>query len=141
MAYSKDKEKRINYYSAPHVMFKGHPTGTEDNDNARALTEVRFAVANIGDEAMECPAEVNDKALDTDCRDKFRSCFLTTSSCWDPLVAAGCSSSCGLCPGMSPLPSTACYDKVGDCEDLVEIVGCQNNKVLEDCRKECGACV
>ena len=141
MAYSKAKERRVNYYSTPEIMFKGHPTGTVENDNARALTEVRFAIADIGDEAMECPGEVSNRGVDDDCHDKYRSCYLATSSCWDPLVAAGCSSSCGLCPGMATLPSTTCYDKVGDCEDLVEIVGCQDNKVLEDCRKACGACV
>ena len=104
MAYSKDKERRVNHYSSPAIMFSGHPTGTHENDNARALTEVRFAVANIGDEAMECPTELSNKALDTKCEDKYRSCYLATSSCLDPQISSACPSSCGVCPGTTPVP-------------------------------------
>ena len=58
MAYRTNKwthEKRKNYYSSPDVYFENIPTGNVANDNARTLTEVRFAVANIGDESMACP--------------------------------------------------------------------------------------
>ena len=41
----------MNYYSSPNVHYQGILTGTTENDNARALSEVRFAIANIGDES------------------------------------------------------------------------------------------
>ena len=141
MAYSTAGEKRVNHYSSPDIMFSGHPTGTEENDNARALSEVRFAVANIGDEAMECPVELSNKALDTSCSDRYRSCFMVSSSCWDPLIASGCPTSCGLCPNMVPRRSNTCYNRISHCNDLVRIGGCQDRKVRRDCKEACGGCV
>merc|ERR1712080_393000 len=43
---------KINWYSNPDVMYKGVPTGTENENNARVLREHRFAFADIGDESM-----------------------------------------------------------------------------------------
>ena len=141
MAYSTAGERRVNHYSSPRIMFSGHPTGTEENDNARALTEVRFAVANIGDEDMECPVKVANKALNTDCRDKYRSCFMVASSCcWDSIIAAGCPSSCGLCPGMVPQPSNTCYNKLSNCQELARMGGCEDEGVREECKEACGGC-
>ena len=57
-----------------------YPTWTQENDNARALTRVRFAVANIGDESMSCP----DTRANYDqwCADRYRcSTTLDTIYC------------------------------------------------------------
>merc|ERR1719187_963854 len=54
MAYEEDGESRINYYSNPLVRYKGLPTGTLKDDNARVLREGRFAISRIGDESMSC---------------------------------------------------------------------------------------
>ena len=40
MAYAQAGEARLNYYSSPTVSYKGRPTGSQENNNARALTEV-----------------------------------------------------------------------------------------------------
>ena len=42
MAYAQAGEARLNYYSSPNVSYKGRPTGSQENNNARALTEVSF---------------------------------------------------------------------------------------------------
>ena len=55
MSYQIDSEERVNYYSSSAVYYKGYPTGTSADDNARTLTEVRFAVANFGEESLACP--------------------------------------------------------------------------------------
>ena len=147
MAYNRAGERRINYYSSPRVMFGGQPTGTEDSDNARALTRLRFAVASIGDESHQCPASVltntgQDRLNSSPgCSDKFRSCsWLATSCCWDPLVSAGCPLTCGLCPGLSPSLSLSCYDKLASCSSLVDMGGCAETQVRSDCRAACGLC-
>merc|ERR1712215_302158 len=54
LAYDEAGEKRVNYYSSPNVRYKGIATGRPENDNARHLTEVRFAVTDIGDESNVC---------------------------------------------------------------------------------------
>ena len=69
MAYNTAGEQRIDYLSNPEVLYQGLPTGTAENNNARRLSEVRFAVADIGDESMACPAETKDK-----CEDKSPAC-------------------------------------------------------------------
>ena len=142
MAYSTAGEKRVNHYSSPDIMFSGHSTGTEENDNARALTEVRFVVANIGDEAMECPVEVSNKDITPSCHDKYRSCPMVASSCcWDPLISSGCPASCGLCQGMVPRLSTTCYNMLSNCQELARMGGCEEEQVREDCRESCGGCI
>ena len=60
MAYNTAGEKRVNYYSNPKVNYQGYPSGTYENDNARALTENRFAAANIGDESETCTVSSNN---------------------------------------------------------------------------------
>ena len=75
MAYSTAGEKRVNYYSSPTTYYKvvkpakltaatttptqGLPTGSYMADNARTLTEVRFAAARVGDESISCPSSYN----------------------------------------------------------------------------------
>ena len=138
MAYSRGGEKRINYYSSPRVTYSGLPTGTANTDNARALTRLRFAVANIGDEREECPGPGQERG---GCQDKFRSCsWLAVSCCWDPLISAGCPATCGLCPGLVPSTSFSCYDKLSSCSSLAEMGGCSQSMLREDCRASCGLC-
>ena len=38
----------INHYSNPKVKFQNVPTGTDEADAARRMTEVRFVIAAIG---------------------------------------------------------------------------------------------
>jgi hypothetical protein len=54
MAYNDQGETRVNYYSNPDVDYRRFPTGNSRNDNARVLTDVRFATARIGNEKMSC---------------------------------------------------------------------------------------
>merc|ERR1719348_907340 len=55
MAYNAPgHQKRINWWSNPYVTYKGYPTGTSGENNARVLREHRFAFAAIGDERNTC---------------------------------------------------------------------------------------
>merc|ERR1719427_1531133 len=58
MAYPKSGHRtRINYWSSsdPTVKFRGEfPTGSKYKDNARVITETRFAFAARGDESETC---------------------------------------------------------------------------------------
>jgi len=55
MAYRKDGHyHRINYFSNPDVMYKGYPTGTEENNCARTIKENRFGMAAVGNESKTC---------------------------------------------------------------------------------------
>jgi len=55
MAYNyPGHQKRINWWSNPYVTYKGYPTGTSGENNARVLREHRFAFAAIGDERNTC---------------------------------------------------------------------------------------
>merc|ERR1711962_483758 len=47
-------KQKINYYSNPDVMYKGYPTGTEENNCARVIRENRFGMAAVGDESGTC---------------------------------------------------------------------------------------
>ena len=199
MAYSSSAgERRVNYYSSPTVRYSGSPTGSWNSNNAQRLTEVRFAVAAIGDEQMQCPGrwrgEEGDREEEEEeeeegdregeeeeeeeeeekeegkeeeeeeeeelegkeegekeeeagvsrvdsCRDRYRSCSLVAaSSCWDPLVSSSCPSSCGQCPGMQPMPSSFCYDRLGDCEQLSLLGLCGDKEVAGSCLFTCGGC-
>ena len=74
MAYNQAGETRMNFYSSPTALNKNIPTGTSRfsyfvfalsnqhsplfhlrENNGRRLTEMRFAVANIGNESLHCP--------------------------------------------------------------------------------------
>jgi hypothetical protein len=54
MGYNFRGEKRVNYYSNPSVKYKGLPTGTSKENNAKVLQDIRFAAAKIGNEKMKC---------------------------------------------------------------------------------------
>ena len=71
--------------------YQGYPTGSYDNDNARALTENRFAAANIGDESETCTVSnhsggsgaggstssgsaVGATTSSSTCKDKYSNC-------------------------------------------------------------------
>ena len=139
MSYDRYGEKRVNYYSSPNVNFDGWKTGSDEDDNARALTRIRFAVANIGDETMTCPS-TRVETRDT-CRDRYRNCSRVASTfCWDPLISSGCPASCGLCPGQRPMSSLSCYDRLDNCHVLVTLTGCSDPGVSQDCRHTCRLC-
>ena len=62
---------------------QGYPTGTYENDNARALTENRFAVAAIGDESQSCSAGQSSSSnslgstsstTTSTCKDMYSNC-------------------------------------------------------------------
>ena len=138
MAYSTAGERRINYYSSPSVTYQGLSTGTVNNDNARTLHEVRFAVANIGDESMACPIEVSGAS----CEDSYESCPVAAeTSCWHEKVQTSCPSSCGLCPGMVPHTSVTCYDKFSNCGQLALLGYCADARVNTGCMMSCVGCV
>merc|ERR1711936_492965 len=46
--------QRINHYSNPDVKFQDVPTGSNEADAPRRITEVRFVIATIGDESQAC---------------------------------------------------------------------------------------
>ena len=137
MAYNTAGEQRIDYFSNPGVLYQGIPTGTAENNNACRLSEVRFAVANIGDESMVCPSETKDK-----CKDKSSACPSAAETlCWYEMVRSSCPSSCGLCPGMVPHRSTTCYDSNSSCGSLALLGYCYQEKVTSGCLRTCGGCV
>lgn len=136
MAYSTAGEKRVNYYSSPQVSYMGATTGNRNNDNARTLTEVRFAAAGVGDERMSCPSEREEE-----CVDHYPNCAsVANTSCWHDTVKESCPKSCGLCPGLTPATSNTCYNKYSNCQQLARLGFCSNNKVATGCKFVCGGC-
>jgi len=65
MADNSKGEKRVNYYSSPDIKYRGLPTGTEQNNNARMLTENRFAAEQVGDESIICEVDPGDPFFST----------------------------------------------------------------------------
>eukprot|EP00088_Acartia_fossae_P070982 TRINITY_DN9636_c0_g1_i8.p1 TRINITY_DN9636_c0_g1~~TRINITY_DN9636_c0_g1_i8.p1 ORF type:complete len:578 (+),score=41.71 TRINITY_DN9636_c0_g1_i8:3-1736(+) len=66
MAYNKDGEKRMNYYSNPNVILP--ETGTQTGvagvaNSARTLSVNRFALAAVGDESGGCGCQIKGKSL------------------------------------------------------------------------------
>ena len=51
--------QRINHYSNPDVKFQDVPTGSDEADSARRMTDVRFVIAAIGDETETCTTNTN----------------------------------------------------------------------------------
>ena len=118
----------------------GIPTGNKHNDNARTLTEIRFAAANVGDEGMSCPKQ-NQAEPEPECKDKYKNCpDVASSSCWHSTVSEACRVSCGLCPGMTPAASNFCYNKYSNCDQLAALGFCNNEKVKQGCKFVCGSC-
>jgi len=74
-------------------------------------------------------------------------CFDTASdckeaakrSCYHSNVKEKCPKSCGLCKGMTPVPSNTCYDKWTNCPDLAKKY-CYQEQVSSKCKKSCGLC-
>ena len=142
MAYNTAGERRINYYSSPSVSFQNLPTGTVSNDNARTLQDVRFAVANIGDESMTCPNVVGAEPGAVPCEDLYESCAVAAeTSCWHEKVQTSCPTSCGLCLGLTPHISLTCYDKFSNCGQLALLGHCSDVRVNTGCMMSCGGCV
>jgi hypothetical protein len=72
------------------------------------------------------------------CKDRFSNCpELAATNCHVESTQIACRQSCGLCPGMTPAPSTQCYDKYANCGELAQ-ADC--GRVGADCRKSCGLC-
>ncbi|XP_023343033.1 uncharacterized protein LOC111712609 [Eurytemora carolleeae] len=160
MAYSTAGEKRVNYYSSPLIKYQGYATGTSTADNARTLVENRFAVAAIGDESMSCsgtsasvtspptsvtlpPTSVTSPQTTTvssSCVDKFSNCKDYINQCWHPDVSSGCQLTCRLCPGMTPVSSTVCFDRYSNCVSLARAGYCYSQRVYESCSSACGLC-
>ena len=149
MAYSSSGELRVNYYSNPAVNFQGVPTGTASNDNARTLTEARFAAAAIGSESEKCPTTTSSSssgnssgttAEPVSCYDKYSNCPDVVSSCWQQQIKAGCPMSCGLCPGMTPASSISCYDRYSNCSSLAGQGYCTLQIVYSVCKRSCNTC-
>jgi len=61
LAYSLNREVRVNYYSNPSVTFPltGSPTGLSSANNAAVLVQQRFALAALGDESSSCGRSFN----------------------------------------------------------------------------------
>merc|ERR1719400_648419 len=70
LAYYRSQEPnnrlQLNHYSNPDVKFKNVPTGSDEADAARRMTEVRFVIANIGDESQTCTTSgcIIEQAID-----------------------------------------------------------------------------
>jgi hypothetical protein len=88
MAYAKNGETRVNYYSSPLLTFSGMPTGDAQSDNLRRLVEVRFMAAKVGDESMSCPGGMPSSITGggntggvsaVTCMDKYRNCKVCES--------------------------------------------------------------
>jgi len=47
---------RLNYYSSSTVRFNNIPTGDANNNNAQLLTQRRFLMQAVGNEAAQCSA-------------------------------------------------------------------------------------
>jgi len=136
MAYNTAGEQRVNYLSNPGVLYQGSPTGDTQTNNARRLSEVRFAVAEIGDESLACAADIEK------CEDRSAACpEAAMTSCWYESVKSSCPSSCGLCPGMAPQGSTTCYNKYTSCDSLAMLGYCYHHQVASNCLLTCGGCV
>jgi len=145
MAYNSAGEQRVNYYSNPNVNFQGYATGTSTNDNARTLTEARFAAAAIGDESEKCSAAASSGAstssvLPANCFDQYSNCQDVVSSCWHQTIKAGCPVSCGLCPGLTPAVSISCHDQYNNCASLAAQGYCALQSVHSVCKKSCNTC-
>ena len=48
---------RVNYYSNPNVNYQGSASGTSSANNAKVISDNRFAMAAVGDESGSCPGE------------------------------------------------------------------------------------
>jgi hypothetical protein len=54
---------RLNYYSSSNSLVKYNTiaTGNASNDNAALLTQKRFLMSNVGNEATACPTTLTSK--------------------------------------------------------------------------------
>jgi len=75
MGYSEEgHKKRVNYWSSQKVEYKSMTTGSSTEDNARVLTENRFAFAAVGDESGDCSSKVG-------CNTGGNSCCTSDNPC------------------------------------------------------------
>ena len=102
MAYNQRGETRVNYYSSPSINFQGTMTGSQHEDNARVLSENRFAASAIGDESMQCSQGVTTAPTTTTtspptCRDWARNCKSYKNYCNARIVIKYCPKMCNHC--------------------------------------------
>jgi len=72
------------------------------------------------------------------CFDIYNDCNkLAKTRCYKTHVKEKCRKSCGLCKGMTPVPSNTCYDEYSDCPDLAK-TSCYRHS--SKCKKSCGLC-
>jgi len=70
------------------------------------------------------------------CTDKYSNCpKLAETDCFSN--SEHCRKSCGLCKGMTPLPSNTCYDKWSNCPKLAKNK-CYKKWVSKECCISCG---
>merc|ERR1719187_1077625 len=97
MAYNDKGESRKNYYSSPKVRYSGLKTGVANYaDNARLITENRFAIAAIGNEKMSCPGNGVCKNKKTNC-DSWEQAGYCTTGKYVSWMKKNCKKSCKLC--------------------------------------------
>ena len=72
------------------------------------------------------------------CFDTYTNCNKHTNACWHDDMKANCKETCGLCEGMTPLPSVTCYDKYTDCNKLTN--ECWHDDRKANCKETCGLC-
>eukprot|EP00088_Acartia_fossae_P054838 TRINITY_DN6332_c0_g2_i1.p1 TRINITY_DN6332_c0_g2~~TRINITY_DN6332_c0_g2_i1.p1 ORF type:complete len:228 (-),score=55.29 TRINITY_DN6332_c0_g2_i1:122-805(-) len=73
------------------------------------------------------------------CNDKYSNCAqMAESHCWAENIKTNCPKSCGLCPGMTPVPSNTCYDQYSNCGDYTAY--CSYDQIKNACKKACGLC-
>jgi len=59
--------------------------------------------------------------------------------CHKPYMFQYCRTSCGLCKGMTPVPSFTCYDEDPSCVELAK-TDCYREFISSNCKKSCGLC-
>ena len=52
----------------------------------------------------------------------------------------GCPSSCGLCPGQSPVSFMSCYNQYSNCQSLATMGYCNQSSISQVCKLACAAC-
>jgi len=146
MAYSRYLETRINYYSNPDVIYKrskwaeAFPTGTQDANNARVLTERRFAIAKIGDESMQC--STSRANFEGQCHDETPRCvkYASEGKCsWEPMAVA-CPIACGLCSTSRAKFEGQCHDETPRCVKYASEGKCSWEPMAVACPIACGLC-
>jgi len=74
------------------------------------------------------------------CYNTYSNCdYLARTSCYKSHIAEKCPKACGLCDGMTPVPSNTCYNEFSNCDDLAR-TSCFRSHIAAGCKKACGLC-